>query len=376
MNLLNPTVNFQVGNVSTLPWNPSLLLPFKEAIETVADAAICLARADWDNFETSWDFRDLPLLRPDLKSSTLATSWRAWEAHCTAAIRRMQELETENNRLFIEAYGLQDELTPEVPEDQITLARADAAKDTAALLSYALGCMMGRYSLDKPGLIYAHAGNEGFDPSQYATFPADEDGIVPVTEFAWFPDDAALRFEAFLKTAWSPETLEENLAWVAEQLGPKKDETARETIRRYFATGFYKDHLQTYKKRPIYWLFSSGKERAFQALVYLHRYHEGTLARMRTEYVIPLQGRIAGRIEQLREDIARATSAAHGKKLQKELDTLRKQEVELRAFDEQLRHYADLRISLDLDDGVKKNYGKFGDLLANVKDIAGGKDEE
>jgi len=156
----------------------------------------------------------------------------------------------------------------------------------------------------------------------------------------------------------------------------KKDETPRDTIRRYFATGLYKDHLQTYKKRPIYWLFSSGKERAFQALVYLHRYHEGTLARMRTEYVIPLQGRISGRIEQLRDDITRATSTAHAKKLQKELDTLRKQQVELHTFDEKLRHHADLRISLDLDDGVKVNYGKFGDLLAEVKAITGGKEDE
>jgi len=368
---LSPTLTFLVSDVLKLP---SIEEP-KDA-SAIVDNAIRIARADWNNFETSWDFQDFPLLRPELKASTLAGSWRAWEAHCTAAIRRMQELETENNRLFIEAYGLQGELSPEVPEDQITLARADAAKDTAAILSYALGCMMGRYSLDQPGLVYAHAGNAGFNSSHYATFPADEDGIVPITEFAWFPDDAALRFEAFLKTAWSADTLEENLAWVAEQIGPKKDETARETIRRYFATGYYKDHLQTYKKRPIYWLFSSGKERAFQALVYLHRYHEGTLARMRTEYVIPLQGRIAGRIEQLREDLARATSAAHGKKLQKELDTLRKQHVELHGFDEQLRHFADQRINMDLDDGAKVNYGKFGDLLAEVRAITGEKEEE
>jgi len=370
LSVLNPTLNVNPGSLADIP------LVLVEEASRIAAKCIDGSKADWDDAETSWDFRDLPLLRPEMKAPTLAASWRAWEAHCTAAISRMQELETENNRLFIDAYGLQDELTPEVPEDQITLARADAAKDTAALLSYTIGCMMGRYSLDKPNLIYAHAGNVGFDPSQYAAFPADEDGIVPVTEFAWFPDDAALRFEAFLKTAWSPDTLEENLTWVAEQIGPKKDENARQTIRRYFATGFYKDHLQTYKKRPIYWLFSSGKDRAFQALVYLHRYHEGTLARMRTEYVIPLQGRISGRIEQLREDLARATSATHGKKLQKELDTLRKQQVELHSFDEQLRHFADQRIKLDLDDGVKVNYGKFGDLLAEAKAITGGKEEE
>ena len=373
LNFLNPTVSFQSGDIRRVP------IPENLDRNVLSDAVAHLVDAstrDWDNFETSWDFRDQPLLRQGLKGTTLQASWRNWEAQSIAAICRMQELETENNRLFIAAYGLEGELQPEVPEAQITLARADVRKDVAAFLSYAVGCMMGRYSLDKPGLIYAHAGNVDFDTSQYATFPADEDGIVPVTEFAWFPDDAAIRFEAFVKNLWPPETLEENLAWVAESLDTKKDETPRETIRRYFATGLYKDHLQTYKKRPIYWLFSSGKERAFQALVYLHRYNEGTLARMRTEYVIPLQGRISGRIEQLREDLARATSAAHSKKLQKELDTLRNQQVELQAYDEQLRHFADQRITLDLDDGVKVNYGKFGDLLAEVKAITGGKEEE
>ena len=338
--------------------------------------AVSIARNDWNNFETSWDFQDHPLLRNEMKQGTLEISWRKWEEFSVSAIHRMQELETKNNRLFITAYGLEGELEPEVPEDQITLARANAPKDTVALISYALGCMMGRYSLDKPGLIYSCGGTRGFDPSRYISFPADEDGIVPVTEFAWFPDDATLRLETFLKAAWPADTLEENLAWVAENLGPRKGETSRESIRRYFATGFYKDHLQTYKKRPIYWLFSSGKERAFQALVYMHRYHEGTLARMRTEYVIPLQGRINGRIEQLREDLTRATSAAHGKQLQKELDTLRKQEIELRSFDEQLRHYADLKINLDLNEGVKVSYSKFGDLLAEVKAITGGKEDE
>ncbi|WP_005031447.1 BREX-1 system adenine-specific DNA-methyltransferase PglX [Holophaga foetida] len=374
---LSPTLDFRLTNIGNLP----LALKTgdsdsRDSVNRVVSACMDLSRADWDNFETSWDFRDHPLLRPGLKSATLEASWQNWERHSTAAFRRMQELETENNRLFIAAYGLDGELEPEVPEEKITLARADVRKDVAAFLSYALGCMMGRYSLDKPGLIYAHAGNVDFDASQFATFPADEDGIVPVTEFAWFPDDAATRFEAFVKTLWHGSTLEENLAWVAESLDTKKDETPRETIRRYYATGLYKDHLQTYKKRPIYWLFSSGKERAFQALVYLHRYHEGTLARMRTEYVIPLQGRISGRIEQLREDLPRATSAAHSKKLQKELDLLRKQQVELHTFDEKLRHQADRRINLDLDDGVKVNYGKFGDLLAEVKAITGGKDEE
>ena len=372
---LNPTMHFTVGNVGSLPVTDAALMGSIGAVEATTRECIAIARADWDNFETSWDFRDQPLLRPGLKGATLEASWRNWEAQSTAAIRRMQELETENNRLFIAAYGLDGELQPEVPEAQITLARAEARRDMAAFLSYAVGCMMGRYSLDKPGLVYADSRSIGFDPNQYRTFAADADGIVPVTELAWFSDDATERFIEFLSKTFAPDTLEANLKFIAEALVPTKDETPRDTVRRYLAAGFYKDHLQTYKRRPIYWLFSSGKQRAFQCLVYLHRYNEGTLARMRTEYVIPLQGKISHRIDQLAGDITAATSTSHRKKLEKERDTLVKQATELAAFDEKLRHYADQRIALDLDDGVKVNYAKFGDLLAEVKAVTGGSEE-
>ncbi len=240
-------------------------------------------------------------------------------------------------------------------------------------MSYAIGCMMGRYSLDKPGLIYAHSDNQGFDPSQYKTFPADEDGIIPVTDTAWFDDDAANRLVQFISVAWSKEHLQENLTFIAESLGPKKGESPRDTIRRYLSQGFFRHHLSLYKKRPIYWLFSSGKAKAFECLVYLHRYNEGTLSRMRTEYVIPLQGKIDARIDQLKDDIDAATSTSHGKKLQNERGKLIKQQAELQTFDEKLRHYADQRIALDLDEGVKVNYGKFGGLLAEVKAVTGEK---
>ena len=319
----------------------------------------------------------------------------------------MKRLEEENNRLFIDAYGLADELTPDVPIEQITLTVNPAYRyggklteeeqwtrfrqDTMQeLVSYAIGCMMGRYSLDKPGLIYAHSGNEGFDPSQYPTFRADEDGIIPLLETDWgFPDDATNRLVEFIGVAWpktspSPQPspkgegdlLEENLKFIADSLGPTSNEQPRDTIRRYLATGFYKHHLTTYKRRPIYWLFSSGKQRAFQCLVYLHRYHEGTLARMRTEYVIPLQGQIAARIEHLEGDKTQATSTSYRKKLQKEQDDLKKQQAELLTFEEKLKHHADMRIRLDLDDGVKVNYGKFGDLLAETKAICGAKEDD
>jgi type II restriction/modification system DNA methylase subunit YeeA len=284
----------------------------------------------------------------------------------------MLALEEENNRRFIEAFGLQDELSPKVPEDQITLSHADRENGCQRLISYSIACMMGRYSLDEPGLIYANAGNVGFDSTRYQTFPADADGIVPLTDELWFEDDAANRVREFLLAVWGADRLEENMAWLAQSLGQKANETPEETIRRYVAGSFYKDHLQTYKKRPIYWLFSSGKQGAFQCLVYLHRYHEGTLSRMRAEYVVPLTAKIAARIDLMNNDAEAASSAAARTKINKQIEVLRKKQTELLAFDEKLRHYADMRIKLDLDDGVKVNYGKFGDLLDSVKAITGG----
>jgi hypothetical protein len=371
---INPTLSFNLADLYDLPLLLDEMKNARGSIEPLVDSLIVLSTADWDNFETSWGFCDQPLLRPGLKGATLEASWRNWEAQSTAAIRRMQELETENNRIWIDAYSLQDELTPEVPEQQITLARSDARRDMAAFLSYAVGCMMGRYSLDEPGLILADAADSLAEymekvgkPLNRLTFSPDEDGIIPVLDGEWFKDDIVARVHAFLRATFGEATLEANLHFIEESLG--KD------LRKYFVADFYKDHLQTYKKRPIYWLFSSGKERAFQALVYVHRYHEGTLSRMRTEYVIPLQGKSASRIDQLAGDIQKATSTSHRKKMEKERDTLLKQRNELQTFDEKLRHYADQRIQLDLDDGVKVNYGKFGDLLAEVKAVTGGSDE-
>jgi len=371
--LISPTLNYQPGDIARIPLHRGAIS--SQSVRNNAIQSIGISRVDWDNSETSWDFLNQPLLRARTKGTTLESSWEAWHDQCASAIRRMQELETENNRLFIEAYGLGDELTPEVPEEQITLARAEQRKDMAAFLSYAVGCMMGRYSLDKPGLILANAGDAleqylskvGKPLNQLAFIP-DEDGIIPVLDGEWFEDDIVARTHAFLRATFDEATLEANLCFIEESLG--KD------LRKYFLTDFYKGHLQTYKKRPIYWLFSSGKERAFQCLVYLHRYHEGTLARMRTEYVIPLQGKMSARIEQLASETQKASSTSQRKTLEKERDKLLKHQTELRAFDEKLRHYADQRITLDLDDGVKMNYGKFGDLLAEVKAVTGGTDED
>ncbi len=388
-NLLNPTVNLTPGNVDTVP------VPLDEVkdAEVIVRSLVALSESDWKAYERSWDFQSLHILGVTTDAvRTIESSYTAWIARNCANIAEMKRLEEENNRLFIDAYDLAEELTPDVPIEQITLTvnptyryggslneeeqwirfRLDT---TAELISYAIGCMMGRYSLDEPGLIYAHAGNIGFDATRYKTFQADPDGIVPLTDELWFEDDAANRVREFLLAVWGSETLDENMAWLAESLGIKGNETPDETVRRYLASQFFKDHLQIYKKRPIYWLFSSGKQGAFQALVYLHRYNESTLARMRAEYVVPLTGKIQSRIEMLEKDAESASTAARNK-LGKEIERLRKKHVELLAYDEKLRHFADMRIQIDLDDGVKVNYGKFGDLLAEVKAVTGGANDD
>ncbi|WP_151817453.1 BREX-1 system adenine-specific DNA-methyltransferase PglX [Acinetobacter ursingii] len=360
--ILNPTLHFKVGNFRSLPFNPS---------ELDADKFISLAKYDWDSYETSWDFTQNPIIRT--QQPNLEQAFNTWQQQNADAVAEMKRLEEENNKLFIDAYGLQDELTPDVPDEQITLTRADRQKDSQRLVSYALGCMMGRYSLDEPGLIYAHAGNQDFDASRYQKFPADADGIIPLTEMHWFEDDATHRIQEFLTAVWGKDTLDANMQWLAESLDKKANETAEDTIRRYLASKFYKDHLQTYKKRSIYWLFSSGKQGAFQALVYLHRYNESTLARMRTEYVMPLISKMSAMANSLQSEIENSDSAAEIKRIEKKLQELHKQQAELSSFEEKLRHYADQRITLDLDDGVKVNYGKFGDLLAEVKAVTGEK---
>ena len=391
MGVMNPTLNFQVGNVAALPVLSDPVHNHQSAIEKVVKLLILHTRIDWDAYERSRDFESLPILMASSDTTpTLESSYTAWTTLNRETIAEMKRLEEENNRLFIDAYGLKDEFTPDVPIEEITLTvnpayrygvklteeeqwtrfRQDTMKE---LVSYVIGCVMGRYSLDVPGLIYAHRGNVDFDPSRYTRFPADPDGIVPLTDDEWFDDDAAHRFIEFISAAGDKGHLEDNLTFLTDNLQRGKNESSRETLRRYLCDSFFKDHLQTYKKRPIYWLFSSGRNKAFRCLVYLHRYNEGTLARMRTEYVIPLQGLMASRVRRLKGDVAAAASTAHRNRLEKERATLVKQQSELREFDEKLRHYADQRIGLDLDDGVKVNYGKFGDLLAEVKAVTGAK---
>ncbi|WP_414434610.1 BREX-1 system adenine-specific DNA-methyltransferase PglX [Alloalcanivorax venustensis] len=392
LTILNPTLETQAGNVANLPVPTAILQSeeTKEELSTLAKRAVEITRLDWDHFETSWGFESFPLV--DFGSGTdvgnLEAAWSRYVTETNALTADLFRIESTVNDILINALGLENQCPFTPPPDSISLswnpvwllgAEGTRAAENyrtllaARLISYCIGCMMGRYSLDAPGLIYAHAGNEDFDPSRYETFPADDDGIVPITDEAWFDDDGANRIHEFVRVVWGEETEAENMAWLAESLGSKASESADDTVRRYLSKDFYKDHLQTYKKRPIYWLFSSGKHKAFEALVYLHRYNAGTLSRMRMEYVVPLQSRMQARIDNLEQDIQSSTSSAEQKRFQKQKDKLIKQFDELRRFDENLRHYADQRITLDLDYGVKFNYGKFGDLLAEVKAVAGKK---
>ena len=366
-------LHYNNGVIGNRPYIPPSSV---EVVKEYENILIGYSKQDWDSYETSWEFSCHPLMPAINENGLISSSWETWRNSKDEYFITVKRLEEENNRFWIDAYGLQDEISPDISEDQITLARANREKDSQRLISYVIGCMMGRYSLDEPGLIYAQACNVDFDHARYKVFPADADGIIPITDELWFEDDATNRVREFLNAVWGAATLEENMAWLAESLGKKGTETPEETIRRYLSGGFYKDHLQTYKKRPIYWHFSSGKQGAFQALVYLHRYHEGTLARMRAEYVVPLTGKMQSRIEMLEKDRDAASATAARTKIAKQIESLKKKHVELLAYDEKLRHYADMRIQLDLDDGVKVNYGKFGDLLADVKAVTGGTGDE
>lgn len=394
LKMLAPTLDFKLGHILNLP----VIKNAAEKIKRNRNSAVKLSLSDWNSYETSWDFETSPLVNPTFKDPSLKKSYEQCRDHWQVQTFDMQNLEQENNDLFIKAYGLHEELTPEVPLEDITLTRNPAYRygskrsveeieillqcdTTRELVSYAIGCMMGRYSPEVPGLILVNQGETLHDYLRQIPSPRfmpDDDAILPLTDQEWFIDDATNRFREFVRVVWGDEHLQENLDFVAESLclhaiKPKRGESALDTIRRYLSNHFFKDHLRTYKKRPIYWLFSSGKHKAFECLVYLHRYNEGTLARMRTEYVIPLSAKLNAYAEKLEQDKEASTSAAETKRLEKEIATLHKQQVELAEFDEKLRHYADHRISLDLDDGVKVNYGKFGDLLGEVKAVTGEK---
>jgi type II restriction/modification system DNA methylase subunit YeeA len=371
LDFLNPSIDIQVVDVRNIPLAKDL---DKRLVDHLIDPLVTTAKADWDNLQTSWDFLDQPLLRSGLKGATLEASWRNWQTQSDAAIARMQQLETENNRLFIEAYGLADELTPEVPEEQITLARADARRDMAAFLSYAVGCMVGRHSLDHPGLVLANAGESVPEylakvarAQDQLTFAPDEDGIIPVLDGEWFEDDIVARTREFVRATFGEATLRENIRFIEESLGRE--------LRSYFLTDFYKDHLQTYKKRPIYWMIQSPRK-GFSVLIYLHRYTRDTMNLVLNSYLREYQIKLRSRIAHLAEvQTSGAVSTRDKTAARKEFDKLTKTLHECEEWERQVvLPLAQARIELDLDDGVKVNYLKLGEALAPIPGLAAAED--
>lgn len=296
----------------------------------------------------------------------IADKYKEWEAECEARFNQLKANEEELNRIFIEIYGLQDELTPDVEDRDVTVRKADLQREIKSLISYAVGCMFGRYSVDVEGLCYA--GGE-WDASKYKTIIPDADNIIPICDDDYFDDDIVGKFVDFVRKVYGEETLEENLRFVADTLGGKG--TSREVIRNYFLNDFFADHCSTYSvtgsgKRPIYWLFSSGKKNGFKALIYMHRYQPDLLARMRTDYVHEQQERYRTQLQML-EISAQSAAPSERVKLNKQITKLKDQALEIQKYEEKIHHLADQMISIDLDDGVKVNYAKFQDVLEKIK---------
>ena len=319
------------------------------------------SKNDWDSFETSWDFKKHPLVPYAPITDKIELAYEYWEKKSLERFVQLKANEEELNRIFIDIYGLQDELTPEVEDKDVTVRKADLQREIKSLISYAIGCIFGRYSLDVEGLAFA--GGE-WDESKYKTVIPDADNILPICDDDYFEDDLANKIFKWVETVYGKETLEENLRFIADALGGKG--TAREVIRNYLLNGFYADHLKIYQKRPIYWLFSSGKKNGFKALIYMHRYQPDLLARMRTDYVHEQQERYRTQLTMLEESIASA-SPSEKVKLNKSIAKLKDQALEISQYEEKIHHLADQMISIDLDDGVKVNYAKFQDVLEKIK---------
>ena len=400
LSAINPSLSLQNGDMENFP----VLLMHKEDVYAIVNRNISLSRTDWDSCETSWDFKRHPLVSDQWSvlsgqsgerktdhyplptnhcssshCTLIADHYKAWKANCETRFLQLKANEEELNRIFIDIYGLQDELTPDVADKDVTVHRVSDTKDDVpesmkgsnyvrtkrdeivSLISYAVGCMFGRYSLDMDGLAYA--GGE-WDASKYQTFIPDKDNIIPICDDDYFDDDITGRFIKWVEMVYGTDTLEENLKFIANALGGKG--SAREVIRNYFISDFYKDHLKTYQKRPIYWLFDSGKKGGLKALIYMHRYQPDTIARIRTDYVHEQQSRYRTTIADLQQRMGGA-STGDRVKLTKQLTKLEAQAEEIRTYEEKIHHLADQMIPIDLDDGVKVNYAKFADVLAKIK---------
>lgn len=377
LKIISPTLNYNAGDICNIP-----VIYKDEKVTFLTEQCIEISKSDWDSFETSWDFKEHPFVKWSMElwdataigatmqyyygdhpkaSCPLELCYLLWQGECNDRRAKLKANEEELNRIFIGIYGLQDELTPEVDDKDITVRAADLQRDMRSFVSYAVGCMFGRYSLDTEGLAYA--GGE-WDEIKYRSFSADKDNIIPICDNEYFDDDLTGLFVQFVKTVFGEETLEDNLRFIADALGGKGN--PRTVIRNYFLNSFYADHCKTYQKRPIYWLFDSGKKNGFKALIYMHRYQPDTIARLRTDYVHEQQSRYRTAVADIEKRISGA-SGSEAVKLTKELEKLTSQADELITYEEMIHHLADQMIKIDLDDGVKHNYEIFKDVLAKVK---------
>lgn len=366
LGILNPTLNYQAGNIKSLP----LLIDKVKSVDNLVEENIRTSKTDWDSLETSWDFTRHPFIKAitkypnmmDIGNIYLAECYDIWAGECEERFEKLKANEEELNRIFIDIYGLQDELTPEVEDKDVTVRKADLGRDVRSFISYAVGCMFGRYSPTYDGLAYAGG---TWDDGKYNIYKPDADGIIPICDDEYFEDDMVGRFVEFVRVVYGDSSLEDNLRFIANALGGKGQ--PKEVIRNYFLNDFYADHCKIYQKRPIYWLFDSGKKNGFKCLIYLHRYQPDTIARIRTDYVHEQQARYRTAIEGLEKQVAAATSTSERVKLTKQLNKVQAQNNELHQYEEKIHALADQMIKIDLDDGVKHNYEIFKDVLAKIK---------
>lgn len=368
--LLNPTLNTNISDITAQPLYYGKLPEQEDMVINLVSQNIALSKADWDSFETSWDFTRHPFIKAitkypnmmDVGNIYLAECYDIWAGECEERFEKLKANEEELNRIFIDIYGLQDELTPEVEDKDVTVRKADLGRDVRSFISYAVGCMFGRYSPTYDGLAYAGG---TWDDGKYNIYKPDADGIIPICDDEYFEDDMMGRFVEFVRVVYGDSSLEDNLRFIANALGGKGQ--PKEVIRNYLLNDFYADHCKIYQKRPIYCLFDSGKKNGFKCLIYLHRYQPDTIARIRTDYVHEQQARYRTAIEGLEKQVAAATSTSERVKLTKQLNKVQAQDAELHQYEEKVHALADQMIKIDLDDGVKHNYEIFKDVLAKIK---------
>ena len=367
LKVINPTINFHPGYIMAIPFSKEQVLKYREKIDGIVKQNISISLDDWNTSELSWDFMKHSLVQ---KVGALKQAHDNWTSIRKERFEQLKSNEEQLNKIFIEIYGLTEELNPEIENSEVAVNLPDLKNDIRGFISYAVGCMFGRYSLDVEGIAYA--GNE-WDSGKYKTFVPDKDNCIPITDEEYFGDDIVARFVEFVKNIYGIDTLEENLDFTAKALG-NKGNTSKEILRNYFVKDFYKDHIKTYKKCPIYWLYDSGKQDGFKALVYIHRYTADTTGIVRVDYLHKMQKIYMSEIDRMKEMAENSRNTRDVAQAEKRREKLIKQLKETKEYDEKIAHLALSRIAIDLDDGVKVNYekvqtgqdGKKLDILAKI----------